>query len=216
MTIFLEPTHKTDASLPTAAAEVETPTPGVGSGVSSISRRWKRDELLKKVSLIARGFAFFLSLLSFIITASNKHGDWQNFDNYEEYRYLLAIAILSTLYTGVQALRHVNALWNAMQILDQRISAMVDFVGDQPKLICDVPKEHGIPIAAAFHCNIDGSFDDRGGGILVDIIGICGDSDDKQDETGGRQHFYRFLSFGDQCIFLCLPIAGNISPDFGL
>ncbi|XP_039047693.1 CASP-like protein 4B1 [Hibiscus syriacus] len=131
MTIFLEPTHKTDASLPTAAAEVETPTPGVGSGVSSISRRWKRDELLKKVSLIARGFAFFLSLLSFIITASNKHGDWQNFDNYEEYRYLLAIAILSTLYTGVQALRHVNALWNAMQILDQRISAMVDFVGDQ-------------------------------------------------------------------------------------
>ncbi|GMI79856.1 hypothetical protein HRI_001654900 [Hibiscus trionum] len=53
------------------------------------------------------------------------------FDNYEEYRYLLAIAILSTLYTGVQASRHVNALWNAKQILDQRISAMVDFVGDQ-------------------------------------------------------------------------------------
>ncbi|KAE8681385.1 putative CASP-like protein [Hibiscus syriacus] len=118
-----------DAQKAENKTEVETPTLGVGYDISSITRRWKRDELLKKVSLIARGFTFFLSLLSFIITASNKHGDWQNFDNYEEYRYLLAIAILSTLYAGVQALRHVNVLWNTMQILDQRISAMVDYSG---------------------------------------------------------------------------------------
>ncbi|GMJ03274.1 CASP-like protein 4B1 [Hibiscus trionum] len=130
-----EPPHSTDAASPAKApkspADVETATAGVGFGVSAITRRWKREDLLKRGSLIARGSAFFLSLLSFIITATNKHGDWKNFDNYEEYRYLLAIAILSTLYTGVQALRHVNALWNANQILDQRISAMVDFVGDQ-------------------------------------------------------------------------------------
>ncbi|KAK8561586.1 hypothetical protein V6N13_149249 [Hibiscus sabdariffa] len=130
-----EPTHNPDAASPPKApkspADVETATAGVGAGVSAITRRWKREDLLKKGSVIARGFAFILSLLSFIITASNKHGGWENFDNYEEYRYLLAIAILSTLYTGVQELRHVNALWNANQILDQRVSAMVDFVGDQ-------------------------------------------------------------------------------------
>ncbi|KAL4346960.1 hypothetical protein GQ457_17G006160 [Hibiscus cannabinus] len=131
MTNSDEPTHKTDAAAPKDPADVETPTPGLELGVSAITRRWKRDELLKKGSLFARGFAFFLSLLSFIITASNKHGDWKNFDNYEEYRYLLAIAILSTFYSGVQASRHVNALWNAKQMLDQRISAMVDFAGDQ-------------------------------------------------------------------------------------
>ncbi|KAK8613251.1 hypothetical protein V6N13_101018 [Hibiscus sabdariffa] len=131
MTNSDEPTHKTDAASPKDPADVETPTPGLELGVSAITRRWKRDDLLKKGSLFARGFAFFLSLLSFIITACNKHGDWKNFDNYEEYRYLLAIAILSTLYTGVQASRHVNALRNAKQMVDQRISAMVDFVGDQ-------------------------------------------------------------------------------------
>ncbi|MBA0630798.1 hypothetical protein Godav_002859 [Gossypium davidsonii] len=128
-------THNGDAGPSATAftppAYVENPTPALGFGVSSITRRWKREDLFNKGSLIARGFAFLLSLLSFIITASNKHGDWRNFDNYEEYRYLLAIAILSTLYTGIQALIHVNALWNVKQILNQRISAMVDFVGDQ-------------------------------------------------------------------------------------
>ncbi|KAE8696599.1 CASP-like protein 4B1 [Hibiscus syriacus] len=123
--------HDTEAASPAKApkapADEESTTPGVGFSVSSITRRWKREDLLKKGSLIARGFAFFLSLLSFIITASNKHGDWENFDNYEEYRYLLAIAILSALYTGVQAFRHVSA----KLILDQRLSAMLDFVGDQ-------------------------------------------------------------------------------------
>ncbi|KAE8711637.1 CASP-like protein 4B1 [Hibiscus syriacus] len=86
--------HDTDAASPVKApkapADVDTTTPGVGFGVSAITRRWQREDLLKK-------------------------------------GYLLAIAILSALYTGVQALRHVSA----KQILDQRLPAMVDFVGDQ-------------------------------------------------------------------------------------
>ncbi|XP_022744898.1 CASP-like protein 4B1 [Durio zibethinus] len=119
------------ATTATPTTDVENPTPGVGLGVSEITRRWKREDLLKRGSLIARGLALFFSLLSFIIMGSNKHGDWKNFDKYEEYRYLLAIAILSTLYTGGQALRHVNAIWNGKWIFEQRISAMVDFLGDQ-------------------------------------------------------------------------------------
>lgn len=83
-------THNGDAGPSATAftppAYVENPTPALGFGVSSITRRWKREDLFNKGSLIARGFAFLLSLLSFIITASNKHGDWGNFDNYEEYR----------------------------------------------------------------------------------------------------------------------------------
>ncbi|XWS60017.1 hypothetical protein CRYUN_Cryun08bG0172200 [Craigia yunnanensis] len=119
------------ATTATPATNVENPTPGVAFGVSPITRRWKREDLLKRGSLIARGSALLFSLLSFIIMASNKHGDWKNFDKYEEYRYLLAIAILSTLYTGVQALRHVNEIWKGKQMFEQRISAIVDFLGDQ-------------------------------------------------------------------------------------
>ncbi|KAK5836838.1 hypothetical protein F383_10108 [Gossypium arboreum] len=91
-------THNGDAGPSATAftppAYVENPTPALGFGVYSITRRWKREDLFNK-------------------------------------GYLLAIAILSTLYTGIQALIHVNALWNVKQILNQRISAMVDFVGDQ-------------------------------------------------------------------------------------
>ncbi|XVF76899.1 hypothetical protein PTKIN_Ptkin13bG0304300 [Pterospermum kingtungense] len=130
-----EPTNNNHAASPATTAtpttDVENPTPGVGVGVSAITGRWKREDLLNRGSLIARGLALLFSLLSFIIMASNKHGDWKNFDHYEEYRYLLAIAILSTLYTGGQALRHVNVIWKGKQMFEQRIFAMVDFFGDQ-------------------------------------------------------------------------------------
>ncbi|WRX22812.1 Casparian strip membrane protein domain - like 10 [Theobroma cacao] len=130
-----EPTKNNHAGSPvpaeTPTADVENPTPAAGFGVSAITRRWKREDLLKRGSLVARGLALLFSLLSFIIMASNKHGDRKNFDNYEEYRYLLAIAILSTLYTGVQALRHVHEISTGKQIFERRISAMVDFLGDQ-------------------------------------------------------------------------------------
>ncbi|KHN29553.1 CASP-like protein [Glycine soja] len=63
--------------------------------------------------------------------ASNKHGDWREFDKYEEYRYLLAIAILSSLYTGAQAFRLLQELSTAKQLLQPRMAAMIDFFGDQ-------------------------------------------------------------------------------------
>lgn len=69
-------------------AENQTPPPaGGGVGVSNILSRWKREDLLKKGSLASRGLALIFSILAFIIMASNKHGDWENFDRYEEYRF---------------------------------------------------------------------------------------------------------------------------------
>ena len=48
------------------------------------------------------------------------------------FRYVLAIAILSTVYTGVQALRQVHELSTGkQQILSQRSLAFVNFFGDQ-------------------------------------------------------------------------------------
>ncbi|KAK9290922.1 hypothetical protein L1049_009101 [Liquidambar formosana] len=101
------------------------------SGASGILRRWKREDLLKRGSLALRGLALLFSLLSFIIMASNKHGDGRNFDQYEEYRYVLAIAILSTLYTGGQALRQVHELSTGKFYFSRRNLALLDFFGDQ-------------------------------------------------------------------------------------
>ncbi|OVA17215.1 Uncharacterized protein family UPF0497 [Macleaya cordata] len=101
-------------------------------GSSWILRRWKREDLLKKGCLILRASALLFSLLSFIIMATNKHGDWKNFDRYEEYsRYLLAIAILSTLYTGGQVLRQIHQFSTGKAIFEQRTTGFADFFGDQ-------------------------------------------------------------------------------------
>lgn len=69
----------------------EIHVPGTGGGATGILRRWKREDMLRRGSLGLRGIALFLSLISFIIMASNKHGDWKEFDKYPEYRYELIL-----------------------------------------------------------------------------------------------------------------------------
>ncbi|XP_030537350.1 CASP-like protein 4B1 [Rhodamnia argentea] len=114
---------------PGPGAENQTATEGLG--VSSILRRWKREDIMRKGGLALRGLASLFSLLAFIITASNEHGGGEDFHKYEEYRYLLAIAILSSLYTGIQAVRHVHQIFTGNRYLQQRTSALIDFCGDQ-------------------------------------------------------------------------------------
>lgn len=112
-------------------ADAENQSSGGSVGVAAIVRRWRRDDLIKKGSLILRGLALVFSLLSFIIMACNQHGDWRDFDKYEEYRYLLAIAMLSSLYTGLQSWRHFHQISTGKKMFDRRTSAMADFFGDQ-------------------------------------------------------------------------------------
>ncbi|KAK2414809.1 CASP protein 4B1 [Trifolium repens] len=100
-------------------------------GIAGILKRWKREDLIKRGSLGLRGIALLFSLISFIAMASNKHGDWRDFDKYEEYRYLLAIAILSSLYTGAQAFRQIQELSTGKQLIKPSVAAIIDFFGDQ-------------------------------------------------------------------------------------
>ncbi|KAL8140995.1 hypothetical protein V2J09_007016 [Rumex salicifolius] len=111
--------------------ESQPPPSAGGFGVSSVLRRWRREDLMKKGSVGLRAVALFLSLLSFIIMASNKHGDWKNFDKYEEYRYVLAIAILSSIYTGWKTIVHFHQFTSAKELSVSRNSALTDFFGDQ-------------------------------------------------------------------------------------
>ncbi|KAF8397178.1 hypothetical protein HHK36_016085 [Tetracentron sinense] len=131
MTTSDDPTAKKPVEFPATAPPADAENQKTTVGVSSILQRWKREDFLKRGSLALRGLALLFSLLSFIIMASNKHGDWKNFDKYEEYRYCLAIAILSTFYTGGQALRQVHEFSTGKHLFSQRTSAMLEFFGDQ-------------------------------------------------------------------------------------
>ncbi|KAF1868204.1 hypothetical protein Lal_00018723 [Lupinus albus] len=111
--------------------ETSAPPPGTGGSAAGIFRRLKREDLMKRGSLGLRGIALVFSLISFILVASNKHGDWKEFDKYKEYRYLLAVAILSSLYTGGQVYRQVHELFIGKNLLQPRTAALIDFFGDQ-------------------------------------------------------------------------------------
>ena len=73
-------------SAPPMGDDVANRTAGGEPAVTGVLRRWKMEDLLRRGSLGLRGLALLFSLLSFIIMASNKHGDWKDFDRYEEYR----------------------------------------------------------------------------------------------------------------------------------
>ncbi|KAJ9548863.1 hypothetical protein OSB04_021406 [Centaurea solstitialis] len=122
---------------PAAAADdtenqMEPPLPPPpGYGVTGIIRRWRHEDMLKRGSLGLRALGFLFSLLAFIIMATNSHGRGRNFDEYEEYRYALAIAILSTLYTGLQSWRQIHEMSTGKEMISGRNSALIDFSGDQ-------------------------------------------------------------------------------------
>ncbi|TMW89640.1 hypothetical protein EJD97_016860 [Solanum chilense] len=116
---------------PPAAGIGETRAPEISTGVSEIVRRWKREDLVKRGCLILHGLALVFSLIAFIVMASNTHGDWKDFDKYEEYRYVLAIAILSSLYTGFQVLRQIQELSTGKESFSRQRLALIGFIGDQ-------------------------------------------------------------------------------------
>ncbi|KAK9054902.1 hypothetical protein SSX86_025981 [Deinandra increscens subsp. villosa] len=113
-------------------SQTQTPLPPPpGYGVTGVLRRWRHEDVLKRGSLGLRALGFLFSLLAFIIMASNKHGSGRNFDEYEEYRYALAIAILSTLYTGLQSWRQIHEMSTGKRVISGGNLALIDFFGDQ-------------------------------------------------------------------------------------
>ncbi|XP_020107889.1 CASP-like protein 4B4 [Ananas comosus] len=104
---------------------------GGAAAVTSVLRRWKREDLVEKSSLLLRAAALLLSLISFVVMASNKHGDWKEFDHYEEYRYIVAIGVLAFLYSAGQVARQVHRLNGGADPFPERTSRIVDFAADQ-------------------------------------------------------------------------------------
>ncbi|KAF3330451.1 CASP-like protein 4B4 [Carex littledalei] len=115
------------------AAPTSTAT-GEGSGdaaVGAVVRRWRREDMLDKATLLLRAATWLFSVISFMVMASNKHGDWKEFGKYEEYRYIVAIGVFAFLYSMAQVVRHVHRLSGGNDLIPARYGGIVDFAGDQ-------------------------------------------------------------------------------------
>ncbi|KAG8085212.1 hypothetical protein GUJ93_ZPchr0010g10813 [Zizania palustris] len=77
--------EKGAAAADTGAAANDGAPAGEGV-VGAVVRRWRRQDLLDKSGSALRAAAWALSLLAFVVMGANDHGDWKQFDNYEEYR----------------------------------------------------------------------------------------------------------------------------------
>lgn len=108
---------------PPAAGDTESQTPAAGTGVGHIIRKWKREDLLKRGSLGLRCIALLFSLLAFIIMASNKHGDWKDFDRYEEYRYNRTVQV--SFYTMIMDFCFCSVFFILFYIYD--LEVQLDF-----------------------------------------------------------------------------------------
>ncbi|WOH08072.1 hypothetical protein DCAR_0727509 [Daucus carota subsp. sativus] len=115
---------------PTADGGVE-PSPPARSSQFSITRSWRTEDFYKNGALLLHGMGLLFSFLAFIIMVTNQHGDGRNFDDFEEYRYVVAIAILSTLYTGGHVFLQVYEQSTRKQMFSRRNLALFNFVGDQ-------------------------------------------------------------------------------------
>ncbi|KAF3334650.1 CASP-like protein 4B4 [Carex littledalei] len=117
---------------PVGVADGGSNVGSTGNAIKSTMEKFYRDDtLLGKGIVVLRLLGWLFSLLSLIIMASNKHGDGKNFDQYEEYRYCLAVAILAFLYTmGQTALKFYESHKNK-DMLPRKTASLLDFAGDQ-------------------------------------------------------------------------------------
>ncbi|CAL4892926.1 unnamed protein product [Urochloa decumbens] len=119
------------AGAPAAEGAGDAAATGRSAGaVGAVLRRWRTQDALERSGSALRAGAWAFSLLAFLVMACNEHGDWKQFDRYEEYRYIVAVGLLAFIYTTLQLLRHGVRLTGG-QDLQPKSGLIVDFAGDQ-------------------------------------------------------------------------------------
>ncbi|AQL07319.1 CASP-like protein 4B1 [Zea mays] len=102
-----------------------------GGVVDSVVARWRREDMLDKSPLALHAAAAVFAFVALVLVASNQHGDWMQFDRYQEYKYLLSIASLALLYSLAQAARHAHRMRGGVDPISSASGRLLDFVGDQ-------------------------------------------------------------------------------------
>lgn len=57
-----------------------------GGVVDSVVARWRREDMLDKSPLALHAAAAVFAFVALVLVASNQHGDWMQFDRYQEYK----------------------------------------------------------------------------------------------------------------------------------
>ncbi|CAN6469642.1 unnamed protein product [Victoria cruziana] len=131
------------------------------ASITSILRRWRTEDLVRRSGLVLRGLALAFSFLSFIIMATNKHGGWMDFDNYEEYRYCLSIATIAVFYALCQVGRQIHELMTGKELVPQPTILYANFIGDQVMAYLLLSSSSAaVPQTDRFRENNDNAFTD--------------------------------------------------------
>ncbi|KAJ4816961.1 CASP-like protein [Rhynchospora pubera] len=105
---------------------------GSRRATTSVVHGWQREDLLEKSPLVLRALATVFSFLSFILLVSNKHGDWMEFDHFQEYRYLVSVSALAFVYSLLQSMRpHIHRFRESGDPMTVHSPGIGDFIGDQ-------------------------------------------------------------------------------------
>uniref|UniRef100_A0A0D9VT11 CASP-like protein n=1 Tax=Leersia perrieri TaxID=77586 RepID=A0A0D9VT11_9ORYZ len=102
-----------------------------GGVVDSVVARWRREDMLDKSPLALHAAAAAFAFVALVLAASNQHGNWMQFDRYQEYKYLLAIAALAFAYSLAQAVRHAFRMRRGVDPVPAASGRILDFVSDQ-------------------------------------------------------------------------------------
>ncbi|RZS07794.1 hypothetical protein BHM03_00038694, partial [Ensete ventricosum] len=94
---------------------------------------WRGKDLLERSGLVLRPLALIFSLFAFIVCASNRHGDWKNFNRYEEYRcrFLPGPSRTESAWVYGFVSKQAYRFSTGKDLVPKNYSGIVDFAGDQ-------------------------------------------------------------------------------------
>ncbi|KAH9293363.1 hypothetical protein KI387_041437, partial [Taxus chinensis] len=105
---------------------------GVDIGTTISVLRRPKERRTRLVGLALRCTEVVFSFLSFDIMASNNQGTkGLRFDDYDEYRYSIAVAVITFVYVAAQLGRGIYDELFAHNLFPKIVFNYIDFVGDQ-------------------------------------------------------------------------------------
>jgi hypothetical protein len=168
---------------------------GRTGAVGALLRWWRTQDLLDWSGSALRAGAWAFSLLAFLVMACNEHGDWRQFDRYEEYRSahlrclsLSALSVRSCFSTLLVQRIDIGLLVRYIVAI-----GLLAFVYTTLQLL-----RHGV-------CLTGGQDLEPKTGLLVDFAG------DQVPLPAHSQHLCsEFCLLGVSCSIFLFPIAWNL------
>ncbi|XP_050382144.1 CASP-like protein 4A3 [Argentina anserina] len=100
---------------------------------SSILKRERRQNLVRRAMLGLRISGFVCCLISFSVMAADKKQGWasDSYSNYKEFRYCLAVNVLGFVYSGIQTYDLVYYFTTGKHVVQHYLRYYFDFLMDQ-------------------------------------------------------------------------------------